>query len=177
MNSTVFPSAGASSPPSTATPPPLSGFFTPTRNYFTGVLSPAIGKFSTVSKFYSAASVAREKYTLWMFAAVDGKVHLVDGMNDQTSSFAWGSDIAALKTVCGAGSQVLATTAGDQAQDSVRAYEFPDRDPVAVSAAVDLPGPVSALWTEARGDTVVAVAKNRETGSYEAFRLVLACGQ
>lgn len=176
LNSTVFPSAGSSSTPA-ATVPPLAGFFAQTRNYFTGVLSPAIGKFSTVPKFYSAAFVAREKYTLWIFAATDGRVHLLDGMNDQTSTLAWGSDIAALRTACGAGSQVLATSAGDQAQDSVRAYEFPDRDPVAVSAAVDLPGPLSSLWTESRGDTAIAITRNRDTGSYEAFRLVLACAQ
>ena len=175
-NSAVFPGAGSSAPTLSAVPP-LAGFFAPTRNYFTGVLSPAVGKFTTVPKFYTAALVAREKYTLWLFASADGKVHLIDGMNDQVSSFAWGSDIAAVRTPCGAGSQVLATTPGDAEQDSIRAYEFPDRDAVAVSTAVDLPGPVSALWTEARGDSAVAIARNRDTGSYEAFRLSLACAQ
>jgi hypothetical protein len=140
-------------------------------------LSPAIGKFSTLPKFYTAAFVPKEKYTLWLFASTDGKVHLVDGMNDQPSSFTWGSDITTVKTACGSGSQVLASTARDEAQDSIRAYEFPDRDPVAVSAAVDFAGPVSSLWTEARGDSAIAIARNRDTGSYEAFRLSLACNQ
>jgi hypothetical protein len=175
-NSSLFPSVGASST-SLAPGPQLTGFFAPTRNYFTGVLSPAIGKFNTVPKFYSAAFIPREKYMLWLFASVDGKVHVIDGMNDQPSNFAWGSDIAAVRTACGAGSQVLATTSGDQAQDSIRAYEFPDRDPVAVSTAVDFPGPVSALWTEARGELAIAIARDRDTGSYEAFRLSLACAQ
>jgi hypothetical protein len=141
------------------------------------VLSPAIGKFSTVPKFFSAAFVPREKYTLWLFAGTDGKIQLIDGINDQSSTFAWGSDIAALRTSCGAGAQVLATTSGDQARDSIQAYEFPDRDPVAVTAAIDFPGPVSALWTETRGDSGIAIARNRDTGTYEAFRLSLACGQ
>ncbi len=175
-SSAVFPSTGSNSAPSAAVPA-LAGFFASTRNYFTGVLSPAVGKFGTVPKFYTAAFVPREKYTLWLFAAADGKVHLVDGMNDQRSSFEWGSDIAAVRTACGAGSQVLATASGDQEQDSIRAFEFPDRDPVAVSAAVEFPGPVSALWTEAKGDSAIAIARNRDTGSYEAFRLSLACGQ
>jgi hypothetical protein len=175
-SSPVFPSAGSNTAPSAAVPA-LAGFFASTRNYFTGVLSPAVGKFGTVPRFYAAAFVPREKYTLWLFASGDGKVHLVDGMNDQRSAFEWGSDIATVKTGCGAGSQVLATASGDQAQDSVRAFEFPDRDPVAVSAAVEFPGPVSALWTEARGDNAIAIARNRDTGSYEAFRLSLACGQ
>ena len=176
LNSPVFPSAGSSSVAS-APVSPLAAFFAPTRNHFTGVLSPAIGKFSAVPGFYSAAFITGERSTLWIFAAVDGTVHLVDGSSDQSFNFNWGSDIAALKTGCGAGSQILVTTPGNQGQDSVRAYEFPDREPVAVSAAIDLPGPVSALWSEARGDTAIAIAKNRDTGSYEAFRLSLACNQ
>jgi len=42
---------------------------------------------------------------------------------------------------------------------------------------VDFPGAITALWTEAKGDTAIAVAKNHETGSYEAFRLAVACSQ
>ena len=66
---------------------------------------------------------------------------------------------------------------GPAAGDTVRAYEFPDRDPVAVSPAVDFPGQISALWTEAKGDSAVAIVNNRETGGYEADRLAVACGQ
>jgi len=172
----VFPSGGLANRSSAATPP-TAAFFASSRNFFTGVLTPAVGKFSTVPKFYSAAFLPRDKYTLWLFAATDGRVHMIDGMSDQSSKFDWGSDITTVKTACGAGWQVLAATSGVQAQDSVRAYEFPDRDPVAVSAAVDLPGAISALWTEARGDTAIAIVRERETGSYEAFRLDLACSQ
>jgi len=173
--------AGSSSPPSSslsgnAAAPNLSAFFAPTRNFFTGVVTPAIGKFSTVAKFYSAGFMPREKYALWLFAAADGKIHLVDGMSDQTSLLDWGSDIATLRTSCGAGWQVLATsTSGDG--DSVRAYEFPDRDPVAVSPTMEFSGEVSALWTESRGDSAIAVVNSRETKSYEAYRLGVACSQ
>lgn len=155
----------------------MSGFFASTRNFFTGVLSPGLGKFTMISKFYSAAFIPREKYTFWLFAAVDGQVHLVDGVTDLPFRLGWGSDLAGVRTSCGAGWQVLATSAADRAGDSVRAYEFPDRNAVPVSAAVDFPGEVTALWTEARGDTAVAIAKNRETGNYEAFRLAMACKQ
>jgi len=48
---------------------------------------------------------------------------------------------------------------------------------VGVSPAVDFGGPITALWTEARGDTAIAVDRNRETGSYEAFRLAITCSQ
>ena len=171
----VFPSAGLASGASTVVPQ-MKAFFAPRRNFFTGALTPGVGKFTTVPKFYSAALLPREKYTLWLFAAVDGQTHLVDGVSDQAAKLGWGSDLTSVKTACGAGWQVLSSSAG-QAGDAVRAYEFPDRDPVAVSAAADFAGPVTALWTEAKGDSAIAVARNRETGSYEAFRLAMACGQ
>lgn len=175
--SPIFPTAGSANKNSAPPVPQMSGFFAPARNFFTGVITPAIGKFSTVPKFYSAGFLPREKYTLWLFAATDGRVHLVDGVSDQASRFEWGSDIATVRTSCGAGWQVLAADSGMRNVDSVRAYEFPDRDAVAVSAAIDLTGPISAMWTEARGDTAIVVVKNRETGGYEAYRLEVACSQ
>jgi hypothetical protein len=172
----VFPSSGLGNGASTVVPQ-TRAFFASTRNFFTGAVTPALGKFTTVPKFYSAAILPREKYALWLFAATDGQVHMVDGVSDQIARFGWGSDLTSVKTSCGAGWQILATSPGGLAGDSMRAYEFPDRDPVAVSAAVDFSGPITALWTESKGDTAVAVARDRETGSYEAFRLAMVCSQ
>ena len=155
--------------------PLMAGFFTPRRNFFTGVISPAIGKFSGVPKFYSAAFLPRDKYVLWLFAAGDGKLHIIDGIRDQISATDWGSDVATVKTTCGAGWQVLATSAEQASGDSIRAYELPDRDVVAVSSPLDFAGKVSALWAESNGDSAIAITKDPETGSYEAFRLTLAC--
>ncbi len=155
----------------------LGGFFAPTRNYFTGALSPGIGKQTSSMKFYSAAALPRPTYTLWMFASVDGQIHLLDGISDQVSRLSWGSDIASVKTSCGSGWQVLATRPGDHAVDSVQAYELADRDPIAVSPALELAGVITALWTEGKGTSAIAVSRNAETGNYEAFRLAVACGQ
>jgi hypothetical protein len=156
---------------------PVNAFFAPTRNFFTGALSPGIGAFTTISKFYSAAFLPRNQYLLGVFAAVDGQIHLVDGVTDQAASLGWGSDVASLQTTCGIGWQVLATSSGDNPGDSVRAYELADRDPVPVSMAADFAGEITALWTEIKGDTAVAVARNQRTGDYEAFRLAATCNQ
>lgn len=157
---------------------PVGAFYAPMRNFFTGVLAPGAGKFTTVPKFYSAALLPHDKSLLWLFAATDGHVHVVDGASDQAVTFPWGSDLASLKTSCGSGWQVLATGAGDANGDWVRAFEFPDRDPVAVSGTVEFPGgAITALWTEAKADTAVAVVRNQETGRYDAFRLAVACSQ
>jgi hypothetical protein len=154
-----------------------SAFFAPMRNFFTGVLSPGLGKGVSVPSFYSAAALPRGKYALWFFAATDGQVHIVDGMSDRTARLEWGSELAMVKTSCGAGWQVLSTNVGGRSGDSVRAYEIPDRDPVAASAAADFAGKITALWTESRGDTAISVVNDPETGSYEAFRLAVACDQ
>lgn len=156
---------------------PQFAFFAPTRNFFTGVLSPGLGKGVSTPSFYSAAALPRGKYTLWLLAGTDGQVHMVDGASDRIARLEWGSDLAMVKTSCGAGWQVLSTAAGGRSGDSVRAYEIPDRDPVAASAALDFAGKITALWTESRGDTAVAVTKNTETGRYEAFRMAMACDQ
>ncbi len=170
-----FPSFGAvGGSPSTILP--ISGFFAPTRNFFTGALTPGVGKFTTLSKYYSAAFVPREKYVLWLFASVDGQVHMVDGISEAPARLKWNSNLATVRTPCGAGWQVLAPSSNDQGE-YLRAYELPDRDPVAVSSPIDLGGEVTTLWTEAKGDSAIAVVRNRETGSYETFRLAIACNQ
>ena len=154
----------------------LSSFFSPTRNFFTGVLVPGIGKQTVAPRFYAAAPLPREKYTLWLFTGVDGQVHLLDGISDQVERLGWGSDVASVKTGCGSGWQVLAVRSGDFGSDSLRAFELPDRDPVPVSQSVDFDGAVTALWPEPSGGTAIAVAQNSETGKYEAFRLAITCG-
>lgn len=169
------PAAGSST--SGAGVAPQFAFFSPTRNFFTGVLSPGLGKGVTVPSFYSAAVLPRGKYTLWLLAATDGQVHMIDGISDRTARVDWGSDLAMVKSSCGAGWQVLSTTSGGRSGDAVRAYEIPDRDPVAASAASDFAGKITALWTESRGDTAVAVVKNSGAGGYEAYRMAMACDQ
>jgi hypothetical protein len=157
----------------------LKSFFSPTRNFFTGALAPGIGQQSVVPPFYSAASLPRDKYVLWVMAGVDGQIRQVDGMNVQTIFRpSWGSDIASVKTGCGSGTQVLVSSSSEgSAPDTIRAFEFPDRDPVAVSQPLELGGSIISLWTEASGSTAVAVVQHQETGKYEAFRLTISCGQ
>jgi hypothetical protein len=102
---------------------------------------------------------------------------LLDGVTDQVARLDWGSDIASINTSCGSGWQVIATGSANSAGDSVRAYEFVDRDPVAVSAAAEFSGEITALWTEISGETAVVVVRNQRAGKYEAFRLAAACSQ
>jgi hypothetical protein len=157
----------------------VRAFYAAARNFFTGALSPAIGKISNVPAFYAAAALPRSNYTLWAFTAVDGSLHLVDGITDQAIQGAkWGSDLAAVHSSCGTGTQLLATENGDIERDRLRAFEIPDRDPVDASSAVEFDGRgvIVALWPETSGNGAVAIVKRKDTGWYEAYRVSVSCG-
>jgi len=155
----------------------VRAFFAAARNFFTGTLSPGIGKISNVPSFYSAAALPRSDHTLWVLAAVDGSLHLVDGITDQEiRGGKWGSDLAAVRSRCGTGAQLLVSENGDSGHDGLRAFEIPDRDPVAVSSAVEFGGQIVALWPESSGNGAAAIVKRKDTGWYEAYRVSISCG-
>jgi hypothetical protein len=159
----------------------VRAFFAPSRNFFTGALSPSIGKVSNVPSFYSAAALPRSGYTLWAFAAVDGSLHLVDGMTDQAIRGAkWGSDLAAVHSSCGTGTQLLVSESGGMAsgnseRDGLSAFEIPDRDPVAASSAAEFDGRIVALWSESVGNGATAIVRRNNTGWYEAYSVSVSC--
>jgi hypothetical protein len=159
----------------------VRAFFAPSRNFFTGALSPGIGKVSNVPSFYSAAALPRPGYTLWALAAVDGSLHLVDGMTDQAiRGGKWGSDLAAVHSSCGTGTQLLISESGDRAsgnseRDGLRAFEIPDRDPVPASSAAEFDGRIVALWQDTSGNSATAIVRRNNTGRYEAYRVSISC--
>jgi hypothetical protein len=156
----------------------VSAFFSPAQNFFTGALAPGIGTQRAAPSFYSAATVPREKYALWIFAGIDRQLHLLDGINQQTlGNIRWGSDIAGMHADCRPAWQVLSTSSMNETTDSVQAFEFPDRQPVAVSQKLEVNGRVTALWTAQNGQGAVAVYRDADNGNYEAVQLNLTCGQ
>ncbi|HSZ63329.1 MAG TPA: hypothetical protein VK828_16135 [Terriglobales bacterium] len=169
----------------------VRAFYASRRNFFTGALSPGIGKISNVSSFYGAAALQRPSYTLWAFSAVDGSLHLVDGITDQAirgATLRWGSDLAAVHSSCGSGTQLLVSGSSDtlydalhdashdSARDSLRAFEIPDRDLVAVSAGAEFDGRIVALWPDSSGTGATAIVRRKDTGWYEAYRVSVTCG-
>ncbi len=158
----------------------VRAFYASARNFFTGALSPGIGKVSNVPSFYSAAVLPRSNYSLWMLAAVDGSVHLIDGITDQAMRGArWGSDLAAIRSTCGTGTQLLVTGSSDPVsghdRDAVRAFEVPDREPLAVSSPLEFDGSITALWPDATLTSGIAIEKRADTGWYEANRIFITC--
>ena len=164
--------------PLTGNPGELNAFFSASRNFFTGALSPGIQKQTIAPAFYSAAPLPRDQYTLWAFAAVDGQLHFLDGVGDQAfTQLGWGSDIASVRSGCGPGWQILTTSNESGPSDEVRAFEVADREPILVSAPVQFPGVITALWSDVDSTGVTAITRNTETGNYEAYRLTIDCHQ
>ena len=151
-------------------------FFNSARNYFTGILVPGMG--TQLPPFYSAATLPRGSYTLWLFSGVDGQVRAWDGMQLRSvpNTRDWGSDMVSIKSSCGLGTQLLVTAAGDDTTaDSLHAYEIVDREPNEVAPGTPADGPVTALWPGADGSSAVAVVHNQQTGQYDAYNITIAC--
>ena len=156
----------------------LSAFFSPARNFFTGALVPGIGKQNSAPPFYSAAAVPRANYALWIFAGLDGQVHLLDGINQQVlGKIHWGSNVAAVHPACRTDSLVLADAADTETAESIQAFEVVDREPASVSPKLTVNGSITALWSTPSGENAIAVYKNSSTGNYEALQLTFDCGR
>jgi hypothetical protein len=156
----------------------LVAFYSPRRNFFTGILSGTSGGASVVS-FFSGATWAVGDQKEWIFAGTDGRVRLYQ--NDLATPAAlfngWGSNLAAVHSNCGSGWQVLATAATDTTRpDSIQALEIYGREAQGVSAPVDLAGAVLALWPSGKNnETANAVAYSQSSGKYEALVLTVSC--
>ena len=162
-------------------PWPLGGqkaFFNSARNYFTGILVPGVG--AQLPPFFSAATLPRVNYTLWLFNGVDGQVRVYDSVELRTipNTHDWGSDMVSLKSACGIGTQLLVSAAGDDtAADSLHVFEMVDREPNEVAAQSAMDGPITALWPSADAGSATAVVRNLQTGQYDAYNITIACNQ
>jgi len=130
--------------------------------------------------FYSFATLGERSGPIYAFSTLlDGRAVLFNPEAKKMKWFTnWGSDIAGMATNCGRAWQLLVTGDGDwTVPDTIQAFEFPDRQPVAVSSTVNFSGPVTALWPAGDPSTAIAVARNLKTGMYEAYSLTLSCGR
>ncbi len=115
----------------------------------------------------------------WILAGLDGRAILLNrNAQPVANTGGWGSQMVGLQSGCSSGWQVLTTQAGDLSEaDAVQAVEIVERKPVPVSPPVEFSGPITELWPLANGSEAIAIARNLQTGAYEAFRLSVICGQ
>ena len=120
-------------------------------------------------KFYSLARVGSYRLT----ADTDGKVRVSQGQQ-KFAIDGWGSDVAGLPGLCGAGALVMADSASEGvAPDSVTVYELTGLSARAAGDPLKFGGRVTALWPSAGG----AIAVVRQAGRYAAYSLTLDCAR
>ncbi len=165
----VYQSADASAAPA------LKAFYNPARDYFTGIVTPNIGV--DLPPFYSAGMMPRPAGgAALLIAGVDGKVQIVENgtLRSVAGTRDWGSDFAVVRSGCGSGTQVIASSSGEAVNDSLRAFEIPALDALPESGALVMDGTVTALWTAQDGKTAMVVVRNA-AGEYEVDRVAALC--
>ena len=148
-----------------------SAFYNSARNYFTGVVTPSLG--ADLPAFYSAAAMPRASGGAALVAAsIDGKVLLLENglLKPIAGARDWGSDLAVLRSGCGSGAQVVASSSGEAAPDSLRAYELPALEAIPASAPIEAGGAVTALWAAPDGKSILAVVQHA-IDQYEVDRV------
>ncbi len=153
-------------------------FYNSTRDFFTGVLTPGFGR--QLAPFYSAAELRQANNTAFVFVDVSGAAHILDANSTKSIIGArdWGSDIAVVRSECGAATQVLTSAAGWPASDSLRAYEISGHEATPVSAPWTFDGGiVTALWTAIDGASATVIVEKQQENRYEAYSAVVACGR
>jgi hypothetical protein len=148
------------------------------RNYFDGRVATQTGVLKSAPPFYSAAAVEEQGKPLWLLALTGGRVRLFDASFEPAGEIeSWGSDIAGTDARRPCGSPVVATRPGDGSEaDAVQAFTIANGAAAPLTAPVEMPGPVTALWASG-GSAALAVSKNLATGKYAAYLLTVACGQ
>ena len=165
----VYQSADASSAPA------VKAFYNAARNYFTGVVTPGVGV--DLPAFYSAGMIPRAAGgAAMLFTVVAGRVQLVENGAMRTVAGArdWGSDFAVVRSGCGSGTQVIASSSGEAANDNLRAFEIPALEALPMSAPLAMEGTITGLWTASDGKSAMAVVR-KATGEYEVDRVTALC--
>jgi hypothetical protein len=154
---------------------PLKAFYNSARNYFTGVVTPGIGV--DLPPFYSAGLIPRAAGgAALLLSGIDGNVQLVENgvMRPVAGTRDWGSDFAVMRSGCGAGTQIIASSSGEAVNDSLRSFEIPALEALPVSSPLALDGTVTGLWTAQDGKSAFAVVRNA-AGEYEVDRVTALC--
>jgi hypothetical protein len=154
---------------------PLKAFYNSARDFFTGVVTPGIGV--DLPPFYAAGIIPRAAGgAALLITGIDGNVQLIENgaMRSVAGTRDWGSDFAVMRSGCGAGTQVIASSSGEAISDSLRAFEIPALGALPVSSSLTLNGTVTALWTAQDGKSVFAVVRNA-AGEYEVDRVTALC--
>ena len=148
-------------------------------------VSPLAVTHKKMGLWFSMTQFGPAEATRIVITGQDGLARLYEESADPVSVFSgWGSEIASIRTGCGHGWQLLVTGKGDWTHaDTIQAVEIHERQAQPVSSPIELAGSVIALHSSAARTTddasanagAIAIARNLQTGRYEAYRLSITC--
>jgi len=153
------------------------------QNWFEWIADGAVGTNAARLKrppFYSISGFEVSGQAAWVVSGTDGQVRVFTGKSKESlaSTSGWGADLATVKSNCGAGWQILATTPRDYSEnDSIIVYELVGVDFRAESDPIEMDGPIVSMWSGENGEPARAVVHNLKTGNYEAYLLKVGCSQ
>jgi len=113
-----------------------------------------------------------------IYAGTDGLARLYwDEGPEVVETFAgWGSEIAGVHSACGSGWQILTTGTSDRSTaDFIRPVEIREHKSIVVGPGVEFDGPILSLHAQPGARSAIAVVHNLATGTYEAYKLTIAC--
>jgi len=158
----------------------LKAFYNGGRDYFTGVVTPASAV--DLPAFYTAAVLpGRPAGTALLIGGIDSKVSLAEAneLKPVAGTRDWGSDFAVVSAGCGASAEVIVSSSGEAASDSLRAFEISGQEASPASGPLDLGGAVMALWPAPDGKSVMTIVRVAlEDGrrfEYEVDRVTASC--
>ncbi|HEV2465027.1 MAG TPA: hypothetical protein VGT04_14570 [Acidobacteriaceae bacterium] len=151
-------------------------FYDSARDYFMGVVVPGFGM--QLAPFYEAADIPRVNGSATLLNNVNGSAVLVQSNITIPVNGAdnWGSDFAAVHSACGSGTQLIVSGSGSAAAgDSLRAYEISGREALPVSAPLQVPGVVTAIWPASSEDNATVVIHKAASDEYEVWSVAASC--
>jgi hypothetical protein len=155
----------------------VNATFQANRNFFDGLNADGRAD-AKWPPFYTAADIGGQGDPGWVLAELDGKSRLYGGSAKESELYAgWGDDIAAVRSGCEAGPEILATGTGDWTRpDHIQMYEIRDRQALAAGQPLDFRGPILALWPSTGLKSARVLSRNLQTGMYEASTVSVSCG-
>ncbi len=133
-----------------------------------------------MDSFFSLAGLEVNGEPTWIFSGVDGEARIFNETTGEQvgSASGWGSELAAVKTDCGNGWQILATRKLDYTEaDAITVYEWTGTEFREMTDPLEVDGTVVALWSPHGTGPARAVVRNLKTGNYEAYLLKVGCSQ
>jgi hypothetical protein len=129
--------------------------------------------------FYGAAALGADADPRWLVVSGSGELLFLDNARRTIEASAAADDVVALDTSCAPAAHVVvaSSTIAENRRDVLRLYRVAKRQLIPVSAPIDVPGRLTALWSESGAVVATAVAQNMSSERYEAFHIRVSCAE